>query len=208
MQGSDELTIELFLTNEEQFDYLKNHTPPRLRPASWDDISELSPADKSELLHIATLLQEFESSHRANMLMAIGAEMILCCKGELISLTEKYTDRSFIMVDVAAYISKMEDSNSGVPSKEDLLLVQEWIALSPYNLYMMAQDLISKIDLFFSESFLNIASGRGFDTKRERKLKRIWETKVSEWAVQARQRVRKGNLSFVPSPFEGSFISF
>ena len=208
MQGSDELTIELFLTNEEQSDYLKNHTPPRLRPASWDDISELSPADKSELLHIATLLQEFESSHRANMLMAIGAEMILRCKGQLISLTEKYTDRSFIMVDVAAYISKMEDSNSGVPSKQDLLLVQEWIALSPYDLYMMTQDLISEIDSFFAESFLNIASGRGFDIQREIKLRRMWEEKVSEWAVEARQRVREGNLSFVPSPFEGSFISF
>ena len=123
MQGSDELTIELFLTNEEQSDYLKNHTPPRLRPASWDDISELSPADKSELLHIATLL-------------------------------------------------------------------------------------ISEIDSFFAESFLNIASGRGFDIQREIKLRRMWEEKVSEWAVEARQRVREGNLSFVPSPFEGSFISF
>jgi hypothetical protein len=60
MQEADHLTIELFLTNEEQVDYLKNHTPPRLRPASWKDVDELSPSDQSELLHMATMLQEFE----------------------------------------------------------------------------------------------------------------------------------------------------
>ena len=208
MQGSDELTIELFLTNEEQSDYLKNHTPPRLRPASWERISDLSPSDKSELLHMATLLQEFESSHRANMLMAIGAEMILSCRGELITLEEEYTDRSFIMTDVAAYIGKMEDSGVSPPSKEDLLLIQEWIALSPYTLYMMTQDLISEIDSFFAESFLLIASGRGFDTQKETKIRRMWEGKVTEWAMDARQKVRHGIFSFTPNPFEEDLISF
>jgi hypothetical protein len=208
MQEADHLTIELFLTNEEQVDYLKNHTPPRLRPASWKDVDELSPSDQSELLHMATMLQEFESSHRANMLMAIGAEMILGCKGELITLTEQYTDRSFIMLDVGAYISKMEDKNETTPSKEDLLVIQEWIALSPYKLYMMTQDLIYEIDQFFSASFLHIASGRGFDVSRERELSGMWEEKVLEWAVDTRQKVREGIFTFVPSPFEEEFISF
>jgi len=208
MEASDQLTITLFLTQDEQVDHLQNHTPPRLRPVGWKTIDELCATDRNELLYVANQVQEFESSHKASMLMAIGAEFILGCPGELVALSEKYTDRSFILMDVAAFVSQREDAGQKTPSKEDMLLIHEWVAMSPYKLFLMSNKLHDAIDAFINDSYLMIASGRGFPRDQERDLNSIWEDQVLEWAENKRKDVRDGRLSYVPNPFEDIFTSF
>tara|TARA_R110002012_G_scaffold262866_3_gene445250 strand:+ start:4798 stop:5424 length:627 start_codon:yes stop_codon:yes gene_type:complete len=208
MEQSDELTINLFLSQKEQEHHLQVHGPPRLRPVGWNSLNELCATDRNELLFVAHQVKDFESSHKASMLMAIGAEIILNCKGELITLTEQYTDRSFILMDVAAYSSHLEDSGKEKPSSEEMLLIHEWVAMSPYKLYVMANKLNSAIDTFIEDSYLLIASGRGFIRDQERNLNSIWEEQVLDWAENKKEDVRKGILSYVPNPFEDMFTSF
>ena len=202
MEASNEILIDLFLNQAEQLSFLADHTPPRVRPASWASISELSEGDRSALLEAAIELESFESTQEANMLVGIGAEILLGCEGELVDIRDQYADRSHIMMDVGAYLGGLEEEGARLPERSDLTLLQEWIAVSPYVLWEMKNKLHHAIDSFIRNNTLMIASGRGFLPKEERKLSNKWKEMVLEWRREAVVRIDNGQLSFTPSPFE------
>ena len=62
METNNEILIDLFLNQQEQLAFLNKHTPPRVRPAEWKSISELSLSDRTALLEAAIELESFEST--------------------------------------------------------------------------------------------------------------------------------------------------